>query len=133
MTGAIDLHAAISKNAAKYDVSDLALTIGGETIRGTAEVDMARGRPMAKIDINAASASLPKIAAYLVDWDRQDPTAQIVDAASGGPGYWPNRAFALTALQGVDGTLKLKASTIRSPRDPLTMPARLEASLSAGI
>ncbi len=132
VTGAIDLHAAISKNAAKYDVSDLALTIGGETIRGTAEVDMARGRPMGKIDINAASASLPKIAAYLVDWDRQDPTAQIVDAASGGPGYWPNRAFALTALQGVDGTLKLKASTMTLAEEiPLT-DARLEASLSSG-
>ena len=40
---------------------------------------MASGRPSARIDINAASASLPKIAAYLVDWDRQDPTAQFAD------------------------------------------------------
>jgi uncharacterized protein involved in outer membrane biogenesis len=132
VTGAMDLRAVISKNAAKYGVSDLALTIGGETIRGTAEVDMGRGRPMAKIDINAASAALPKIAAYLVDWDREDPTAQMADAASGGPGYWPNRAFALAALQGVDGTLKLKASSMTLADEiPLT-EAQLEASLASG-
>ena len=132
VTGAIDLHAVISKDAAKYGVSDLALTIGGETIRGTAEVDMARGRPMAKIDINAASAALPKIAAYLVDWDRQDPTAQIADATSGGSAYWPNRAFALSALQAVDGTLKLKASTMSLAEEVSLTDARLEASLASG-
>jgi uncharacterized protein involved in outer membrane biogenesis len=132
VTGAIDLHAVISKDAAKYGVTDLALTIGGETIRGTAEVDMARGRPMGKIDINAASAALPKIAAYLVDWDRQDPTAQIADAATGGSGYWPNRTFALAAMQAVDGTLKLKASNMTLAEEVPLTDARLEASLSSG-
>lgn len=134
VTGAMDLHAVISKNAAKYGVRDLALSIGGETIRGTAEVNMAGagGRPMAKIDINAASAALPKIAAYLVDWDRQDPTTQIADAVSGGAAFWPNRAFALAALQAVDGSLKLKASTMTLADDIPLSDAQLEASLAAG-
>ena len=132
VTGAIDLRAVISKDAAKYGVSNLALTIGGETIRGTAEVDMARGRPMAKIDINAASAALPKIAAYLVDWDRQDPTAQIAEAATGGSGYWPDRAFALAAMQAVDGTLKLKAATMTLADEMPLADAQLEASLASG-
>ena len=132
VTGAIDLHAVISKEAAKYGVSGLALTIGGETIRGTAEVDMASGRPAAKIDINAASAALPKIAAYLVDWDHQDPTAQFADAANGGSTYWPDSAFALAALQACDGTLKLKASTMMLADEMPLADAQLEASLSAG-
>ncbi len=132
VTGAIDLHAVIAKDAAKYGVSDLALTIGGETIRGTAEVDMASGRPAAKIDINAASAALPKIAAYLVDWDHQDPTAQFSDAATGGGAYWPNSAFALAALQAGDGTLKLKASTMTLTEEMALADAQLEASLSSG-
>ncbi len=133
VTGAIDLRAAISKEAAKYRIADLALKIGGETVRGTAEVDMAGERPMARMDINAASVALPKIAAYLVDWDRQDLSAQIADAASGGGvSFWPNQAFALAALQSADGTLKLKAPTI-SISDQLTLSdGQVEASLQSG-
>lgn len=132
VTGAIDLKAAVAKQASKYSVSDLTLAIGGETVRGTADIDMASGRPTAKIDINAASATLPKIAAYLVDWEHLDPSAQFSDVTSSERSYWPSSTFALAAMKSVDGMLKLKASTMTlSDGMPLT-DAQLEASLASG-
>lgn len=133
VTGNIDLRASISKHAAKYQVADLNLKIGGETIGGTAEVNVAGERPFAKIDISAASASLPKIAAYLCDWDHQDLSAQIADATSGGGGFWPNKAFALAALHAGDGTLRLKAPSI-AMSDTLSLgEGQLEAALQSGV
>ncbi|WP_088344728.1 MULTISPECIES: AsmA family protein [Rhodomicrobium] len=133
VAGNIDLRAKITKEAAKYQVAELALKIGGETIGGTAEVSVAGERPIAKIDISAASASLPKIAAYLCDWDHQDLSATISDAASGGGGFWPNNAFALAALQSGDGTLRLKAPSIALSDDLNLGDGQLEASLQSGV
>lgn len=132
VTGAIDLKASISKSAAKYQLGNLSLNIGGETVRGTAEVDVAGDRPAAKLDIQAASVALPKIAAYLIDWDRQDLTSQFADVASGGESLWPNKAFLLTALQAGDGTLQIKAPAIWLSDDIKLGDARLEASLKSG-
>jgi uncharacterized protein involved in outer membrane biogenesis len=132
VTGAIDLKASISKSGAKYQLGNLSLTIGGETVRGTAEVDVAGDRPAAKIDIQAASVTLPKIAAYLIDWGRQDITSQFADVASGGESIWPNKAFLLSALQAGDGTLQIKAPAIWLSDDIKLGDGRLEASLKSG-
>jgi uncharacterized protein involved in outer membrane biogenesis len=132
VTGPIDLRASITKKALQYQVSKLALNIGGETIRGTAEIDVSRERPAAKIDINAATVSLPKVAAYLVDWDRDDLTAQIVNVASGAGGIWPERSFALASLNAADGTLQLNAPAIVVTDGLVLADGQLKASLSGG-
>ncbi len=132
VTGAIDLRASVSKKASAFKIAGLSLQIGGETVRGTADLDLSGERPSAKIDINAAAVSLPKIAAYLVDWDRQDLTSQIAKIASGGGDVWPNQAFALAALQAGDGTLKLKAQSIAFSDSLKVSDGQIEASLQAG-
>ncbi len=132
VTGAIDLSASVLKKASAVNVADLSLRIGGETIRGKADLDLSGDRPSAKIDINAGTVSLPKIAAYLVDWDRQDLTSQIATIANGGGGVWANQAFALAALQAGDGTLKLKARSIAFSDDLKVSDGQLDASLQGG-
>ncbi len=132
VTGAIDVRASISKKASQYQVADLQLRIGNQTIRGKVDVDVSGERPVAKIDIDAASVALPKIAAYLVDWDHQDVTAQIADAAGGGPGLWPNQAFSLASLRTIDGTISVKAPSIVLSDDVALSEGQLKASLQAG-
>jgi hypothetical protein len=132
VTGAIDLRASITKETALYQVSDLTLKIGGETVQGTAEVDVAGERPAAKIDIKAASVALPKIAAYLVDWEHSDVTSQIADVASGAAGLWPIEAFSLASLRAVDGTFAIKAPSMIVADGVALADAELEASLDAG-
>ncbi|NJM35691.1 MAG: AsmA family protein, partial [Rhodomicrobium sp.] len=132
VTGPIDLKAKVSKSGAMYKVSGLSLNIGGEVIRGTVDVDASGERAAAKIDIDAETVFLPKVAAYLVDWDRQDLTSQIASIASGQGGIWPNEAFAMAALQSADGTLKLTARSIRVSDELTLSGGQLEASLQGG-
>lgn len=132
VTGAIDLRASISKEAAEYQVADLTLKIGGETVRGSFKADVSGDRPVADIDINAASVVLPKIAAYLVDWERDDLSSQIANVASGMIGPWPEQAFSLSALRAFDGTIRIKAPAF-AVADGLTLQdGALKATLAAG-
>jgi uncharacterized protein involved in outer membrane biogenesis len=132
VTGAMEIKASISKSGAKYQVANLALNIGGETVRGAAEVDVSAERPAAKLNIEAASVFLPKIAAYLIDWNRQDLTSQIADVASGGSSFWPSKTFLLSAWEAGDGALQIKAPTLWLSDDVKLADARLEASLKSG-
>jgi uncharacterized protein involved in outer membrane biogenesis len=132
VTGAIDLRASITKKATQYQVSQLELTIGEETMRGSAEVDTSGERPSAKIDISASAVSVPKIAAYLVDWDREDVTAQIAEVASGLTGVWPERSFALASLQAMDGTLQIKAPVFHLAEGIQLANGSLKANLARG-
>jgi uncharacterized protein involved in outer membrane biogenesis len=132
VTGAIDLRASITKKAAQYQVSQLELAIGEETMRGSVEVDTSGERPSAKIDISASAVSVPKIAAYLVDWDREDLTAQIAEVASGLTGVWPERSFALASLQAMDGTLQVKAPVFQLADGVQLTDGSLKATLARG-
>ncbi|MGF1619533.1 MAG: AsmA family protein [Rhodomicrobiaceae bacterium] len=132
VTGAIDLQASISKEAAEYQVANLTLQIGGETVRGSFKADVSGDRPVADIDINAASVVLPKIAAYLVDWERDDLSSQIANVARGMTGVWPEQAFSLSALRAFDGTIRVKAPAF-AIADGLTLKdGELKASLASG-
>lgn len=132
VTGAADVRASISKKGARYQVSDLTLKIGGETVQGAAEINVAAERPVAKIDIKAASVALPKIAAYLVDWERRDVTSEIANVASGAPAVWRSEAFSLASLRAVDGTFSIKAPAIVVADGLSLADGQLAASLQSG-
>lgn len=112
VTGPIDLRATVNKKASHFQVSNLTLKIGGKIITGKVDVDLSGNRPKGTIDIEAPSASLPKVAAYLVDWDRNDFVSEVANVTSGARSSWPNQAFALDTLTAVDGSLKLTAPRI---------------------
>jgi len=132
VTGAIDLQASISRDESAYQVSDLELTIGGETVRGTVKADVSGDRPVANIDINAASVSVPKIAAYLVDWEREDAGSSLANVASGAGAIWPEQTFALSAFQGFDGTIAIKAPKFLISEGLALTEGAFEASLDSG-
>ncbi len=132
VTGPIDLRAAIRKDASNFRISDLTLQIGGEIITGAVDADLSGERPAGRIDIEAASVSLPKIAAYLVDWERRDYTSDIASAATGGSPAWPSQAFAFEALTGVDGALTVKAPRIGVASGVSLSGGSLKASMKAG-
>ena len=132
VTGAIDLKASISKEASKLQIANLALKIGGETVQGTVEADLSGERPVANIDINAASIVLPKIAAYLVDWDREDVTAEVSSLRAGLAGTWPNQAFSLNALRAMDATFKLSAPSISVSESVVLNKGQIDVSLKSG-
>lgn len=107
VTGPLDLKTIIAKSGSSYEINALALKIGGETINGGANIDVSGERPNAAINIEASSVTLPKLAAYLVDWDRSD---QISPADQmGGASIWPNQAFSLRMLQDSDATVNITA------------------------
>lgn len=131
VTGALELQASISKRAMKYEVGNLDLRIGGEIIGGSVKVDVSGAQPVAEVDIGAGAVVLPKLAAYLVDWDRKDLTSQIAEA-TGGQTIWANQAFSVRVLEAVGGTLKLKASSLALTDDLLLSEALLQANLKDG-
>jgi hypothetical protein len=132
VTGPIDLHATVNKNASRFQISGLTLKIGGETITGKVDADLSGDRPKGTIDVEAPSASLPKIAAYLVDWDRNDFASEIASVTSGSGSSWPKQAFALSALTTVDGSLKLTAPRIDLADGVSLSGGLLSASINDG-
>lgn len=131
VTGNIDLYTAIVKKGTRYDISSLDLRIGGETIGGKASIDVSGKRPIADINIGAQNIILPKLAAYLVDWQRKDISSQLAEATSG-KSVWPSQAFSFRAFESADGKLKMKADTMLLT-DGLTLSkAEFQASLKDG-
>jgi hypothetical protein len=131
VTGKIDLYTAIVKKGTRYDISSLDLRIGGETIGGKASIDVSGKRPIADINIGAQNIILPKLAAYLVDWQRKDISSQLAEATSG-KSIWPSQAFSFRAFESADGKLKMKADTMLLT-DGLTLSkAEFQASLKDG-
>ncbi|MBX2804513.1 MAG: AsmA family protein [Hyphomicrobiales bacterium] len=132
VTGPIDLRALVNKNASNFQVKDLTLKIGGEIITGNVDADLSGKRPKGTIDIEAPSASLPKIAAYLVDWERDDFATKIATVAGGAKSSWPNKAFELDSLTALDGTLKLTAPRLELADGVNLSGGVLNASLDNG-
>ncbi len=131
VTGALDLRAAVSKKGTEYKADSVDARIGGETVGGSVSVDVSGKRPVAALELGAGAVILPKIAAYLVDWDRKDITSQLAEAASG-RSLWPNHAFSFRAFEAADGTLKLKAKTLSLNEEITLSDAVLQASLKDG-
>lgn len=131
VTGALVLEAGITKRANKYQVSNLDLRIGGETISGSVKVDVSGAQPVAEVDIEAGAVMLPKLAAYLVDWDHKDITSQVAEA-TGGPTNWANQAFSFRAFEAIAGTLKLRAASIALSEGITLSKAQLQANLKDG-
>lgn len=130
VTGPLDLKTIIAKAGPNYEVNALALKIGGETINGSASVDISGERPNATINIEASSVMLPKLAAYLVDWERSDQMSP-VDQLSGAS-IWPNQAFSFRRLQDSDGTLTISAPEL-ALSDSLTLSdAEMQVSQQDG-
>lgn len=131
VTGPLEMHATLKKHATKYEIGSLDLQIGGESVGGTINVDTAGARPFAEVDIGAGAVMLPRIGAYLVDWDRKDLSSQLAEATDGAS-IWPNQAFSFRTFEAADGTLKIRASNF-TLTDGLTLQeAQLQASLKNG-
>ena len=132
VSGELDLRAAISKKASTFKVDNVSLQIGGETIAGNATVDIAGERPVATVDVRATTIVLPKLAAYLVDWDRKDATATAEGLLAGKGANVPNQSFAFSAFNAVEGSLKVKGPSL-ALTDGITLTnGQLEASMKAG-
>jgi uncharacterized protein involved in outer membrane biogenesis len=131
VTGPLEMHATLKKKATKYEIGSLDLQIGGEAVGGSIKVDTAGARPFAEIDIGAGAVMLPRLGAYLVDWDRKDLSSQLAEATTGAS-IWANQAFSFRAFEVADGTLKIRASSL-TLTDGLTLgEAQLQASLKNG-
>jgi uncharacterized protein involved in outer membrane biogenesis len=132
VSGALDMRATVVKKASRLEIGSLDLRIGGESIGGNVTVDMSGSRPKAKIKIGAETVVLPRIASYLVDWDRKDLSSQIAEATSG-PSLWPNRAFSFHAFEAADGTLSINASKLLLSDGITLREGKFQASLKNGV
>lgn len=128
VAGPLDLRAGLSKDKTKFQATNVSMQIGGETITGTASVETAGMRPAANLDVRASSVMLPKLAAYLVDWDRKDVNAAAADALGGAP-YWPNQSFAFGSFEALDGTLKIRAPQLTLADGIVLANAQFDAAL----
>ncbi len=79
------------------------MQIGGEGIVGTAVIDVAGERPVANVDVRATSIILPKLAAFLVDWDRKDASTAAEELLSGKGANLPNQSFAFRTFTAIEG------------------------------
>jgi uncharacterized protein involved in outer membrane biogenesis len=133
VSGELDLRAGISKQDNKFQVANVSLQIGGETISGSATVDTAGERPVANVDVRATSVMLPKLAAYLVDWDRKDISAGgDGNVLTGNVNPWPNQSFAFRSFSAMEGSLKVKAPALTLTDGLALANAQLDASLKNG-
>jgi uncharacterized protein involved in outer membrane biogenesis len=130
VSGELDLRAAVSKKANAIKVDNVSLQIGGETIAGSATVDIAGERPVANVDVRATTLVLPKLAAYLVDWDRKDASADVTPA--GNVDSWPNQSFALRTFDAIEGSLKVKAPSLMLTEGITLANGQLDASMKGG-
>jgi uncharacterized protein involved in outer membrane biogenesis len=131
VSGELDLRAALSKKAGTFKVENVSLQIGGETIAGNATVDVAGERPVANVDVRATTLMLPKLAAYLVDWDRKDASAA-EGMLSGKSASWPNQSFAFRTFDAVEGSLKVKAPSLTLTDGVTLANGQLDASMKGG-
>ncbi len=112
VSGDLDVKAVLSKSASKLQIANINLQLGGQMVLGSANVDLSGERPVADIEARATAVMLPKLAAYLVDWDRKDLTAAAENLLSGNANLWPNQSFAFGNFGAVAGSLKLKSPAI---------------------
>jgi len=132
VSGEADLRATLSKKANTFKVDNVSLQIGGETIAGNATVDVSGERPVANVDVRASTLVLPKLAAYLVDWDRRDATATADSMLAGKGDGWPNQSFSFRSFDAVEGSLKMKAPSL-ALTDGITLAnGQLDVTMKGG-
>jgi uncharacterized protein involved in outer membrane biogenesis len=135
VVGDMDVRATITKAAGKLQIDDVVLQLGGQRVAGSASVDISGERPVADIEARAGAIALPKLAAYLVDWDRRDATATTTinlmqSSAASNP--WPNQSFAFRSFNSMEGKLRLKAQSI-ALMDGMTLTnGQFDAALKDG-
>ena len=131
--GDIDLRATLTKAAGKVAIDDVTLQLAGQRIAGSASVDMTGERPVADIEARATSIALPKLAAYLVDWDRKDASQTAGNLLGGTPNLWPNQSFAFRSFDAAEGKLRLKAPSIVLTDGVTLANGQFDASLKGGM
>jgi hypothetical protein len=132
ISGELDLRAALSKKAETFKVDNVSLQIGGETIAGNATVDISGERPIANVDVRATTIVLPKLAAYLVDWDRKDATATAEGVLAGKGMNWPNQSFSFRSFDAIEGSLKVKGPSVVLADGITLANGQLDASMKGG-
>jgi uncharacterized protein involved in outer membrane biogenesis len=132
VAGDIDLRATLTKAASKVAIDEVVLQLAGQRIAGTASVDMTGERPVADIEARATSIALPKLAAYLVDWDRKDASQTAGNLLSGSPNLWPNQSFAFRSFGAAEGKLRLKSPSIVLTDGVTLANGQFDASLKGG-
>lgn len=133
--GDIDLRATVTKSASKIQIDDVTLSLAGQKIAGSAAMDLTGERPVADIEARASGpVVLPKLAAYLVDWDRPGSAPTTINLTANAPlteNPWPNQSFAFRGIEAVEGKLRLKAPSITLMDGLAIADAQLDASLKA--
>jgi uncharacterized protein involved in outer membrane biogenesis len=126
------LEASVESTGGVTRLSDVKGTLGGATYSGEGQVDMSKDRPAFKARIAADAASLPRLLAPIVAWQRGGDNPQEIRGVSKVEGYWPDAPFNTSLFDSTDGTLSLETERLQLTGGLVLEKAKMKAKLSDG-
>ncbi|MFP4537688.1 MAG: AsmA family protein, partial [Dichotomicrobium sp.] len=120
--GPLELRAAVSAEGDIYTARDLNVRLNGQTIGGTARLDISGAVPETQVALTAARFDLASAAALLLD-----PGGQ-----TGAESEWPNAPFAMDSLARLSGSLSVAADTLVLAGNLALNDAEMTAHLEDG-
>jgi hypothetical protein len=109
----LQLRFGIAKQGPVIDLKDITGMVARESVRGSAQFDLAGPKTRFTLTGNAQYMSLPSLLGVLVAWQRSPSTEEMLGAiGSGASELWPSRGFSLGPIEKAEGSITLEASTL---------------------
>jgi hypothetical protein len=120
----------IAKQGPTVDLNSISGSIAGETVEGSAQLDLGGAKPRFALSASAGDISLPSLLGVLVAWQRTPSTEEMLGAIGAGASeFWPSRGFSLGPIETAEGEIRLKANTLALGSAVKVQDATLVASV----
>ncbi|MGD9502489.1 MAG: AsmA family protein, partial [Methyloceanibacter sp.] len=109
----LSLRLDVAKQGGTIDLTNIAGSIAGETVTGSAQLDRSGAKTRFSLNGRAGTVSLPSLLGVLVAWHRTPSTEELLGTiAANTAELWPSRGFSLGLLETIEGDIALEANTL---------------------
>ena len=109
----LDLSAAVTKTGQAVAIETVMGTIAGESVQGSARIDLSGARTKVSAKAEADYVNLASLLGTLIAWQRTPSTEEMLGSiGAGASAVWPSRGFALGPLERTEGDITLTAKTM---------------------